>query len=356
MWWSNAPQTQSMVKSLLLRPESVHAFNTQCTLTSLLRHIWERPHTVGWYLRGGRNTPKGQRSIVLGVRPYTSARDGHWNQGKTTEKSGNAWQPVNISVPKCSALIPWVSKKQPAGQWIHSTHALLPFCCIYSISRCHNGSSKRQQRAKWQQRKCNRKALRTENQRNSKQACVCLCKKKKKHDGPREFGLHFPLCFLPNLHIFMHFLCLEAVLPPSVFWNVTIFPVSLMPTLCRVPWAPFQQRCAERWGAELQFSKETKEIFMENLVRIWHLALFSSFESPTLQEQSKQMYAPMLINPFGKISKKSLRGLETFEEREISCQPGAEIYLVPPCGPNHQSSPWLPFLLGACRAVLCLAE
>lgn len=154
----------------------------------------------------------------------------------------------------------------------------------------------------------------------------------------------------------MHFLCLEAVLPPSVFWNVTIFPVSLMPTLCRVPWAPFQQRCAERWGPELGFSKETKEIFMENLVRIWHLALFSSFESPTLQEQSKQMYAPMLINPFGKISKKSSWGLETFEEREISCQPGAEIYLVPPCGPNHQSSPWLPFLLRACRAVLCLAE
>lgn len=91
---------------------------------------------------------------------------------------------------------------------------------------------------------------------------------------------------------------------------------------------------------------------MENLVRIWHLAHFCSFESPTLQEQSKQMYAPMLINPFGRISKKSLLGLETFEEREISCQPDVEIYLVPPCGPNHQSPPRLPFLLGVWRAAL----
>lgn len=91
---------------------------------------------------------------------------------------------------------------------------------------------------------------------------------------------------------------------------------------------------------------------MENLVRISHLALFCSFQSPTLQEQSKQMYAPMLINPFGKISKESLLGLETFEEREISCQPDAEIYLVPPCGPNHQSPPQLPFLLRAWRAAL----
>lgn len=98
--------------------------------------------------------------------------------------------------------------------------------------------------------------------------------------------------------------------------------------------------------AQLAFSKEAKEIFMENLVRIWHLASFCSFESPTLQEQSKQMYAPMLINPFGEISKKILLGLETFEEREISCQPDAEIYLVPQCGPNHQSPPRLPFLLG----------
>lgn len=91
---------------------------------------------------------------------------------------------------------------------------------------------------------------------------------------------------------------------------------------------------------------------MENLVRIWHLASFCSFESPTLQEQSKQMYAPMLINPFGEVSKKILLGLETFEEREISCQPDAEIYLVPPCGPNHQSPPQFPFLLGVWRAAL----
>lgn len=91
---------------------------------------------------------------------------------------------------------------------------------------------------------------------------------------------------------------------------------------------------------------------MENLVRIWHLALFCSFESPTLQEQSKQMYAPMLINPFGKISKESLLGLETFEEREISCQPDAEIYLVPPRGLNLQRPPRLPFLLGVWRAAL----
>jgi len=153
----------------------------------------------------------------------------------------------------------------------------------------------------------------------------------------------------------MHFLFLEPVLPP-VFSNVTIFPVSLMPTLRRVPRAAFQQRCTEWWWAQLGFSKETKEIFMENLVRIWHLALFSSFESPTLQEQSKQMYAPMLINPFGKISKKSLLGLETYEEREISCQSDAEIYLIPPCVPNHQSPPWLPFFLGAWRAASCLAE
>lgn len=177
-------------------------------------------------------------------------------------------------------------------------------------------------------------------------------KDNKKEDGSREFGLRFPLCFLPSLHVFMHFLHLEPVLPPPVFLkchNLSYIPCA---HIVRAPWAPFQQGCAERWGAQLGFSKEAKEIFMENMVRIWHLALFCSFASPTLQEQSKQMYAPTLINPFGKISKKNLLGLETFEEREISCQPDAEIYFVPPCGPNHQSPPQLPFLLRAWRAPL----